>query len=265
MVSGFQLARAQAERYEAHTGVFMGPSAQLIVDRAGLRGGDAVLDLACGTGLIARAAWPHVAPGGRVAAVDVNPGMLAVARSLAGPGVEWSEAPAEDTPFDDATFTHVLCQQGFQFFADPLSSAREAHRVLRGGGVLLATVWATPGGNPYIETQLVLLAELNPDVAPSAQAATPPNADEMLASMASDAGFGDVTVSLLEHGVLVSDLPSFFLAQTSTTPWASALAALEESEQQRLADAFAERLSSYATSNGSHLVPFCSHQLVAEK
>jgi ubiquinone/menaquinone biosynthesis C-methylase UbiE len=265
MVSGFQLARAQAEAYEAHSGVFMGPSAELMVDHASPGAGDVVLDLACGTGLIARAARSLVRPSGRVVAVDVNPAMLTAARALAGPGIEWFEAPAEAMPFEDAAFTHVLCQQGFQFFADPPASAREAHRVLRPDGTLLATVWATPGLNPYIETQLELLAELDPAAAPSARAATPPHADEMLASMASDAGFDEVTVSPLEHRVLLPDLRTFFFAQTSTTPWASAVSALPAAEQQHLATEFAQRLAPCANPDGSHLVPFRSHLLVARR
>ncbi len=265
MIPGFQLAEAQAEAYEAHSGVFMGPSAELMVDHAGLGAGDVVLDLACGTGLIARAARSQVGPGGRVVAMDVNTAMLAAARSRAGPGIEWFEAPAEAMPFEDATFTHVLCQQGFQFFAHSLASAREAHRVLRPSGALLATVWATPGLNPYIETQLELLAELDPAAAPSARAATPPHADEMLTSMASNAGFDEVTVSPLEHRVLLPDLRSFFLAETSTTPWASAVSELPAPEQQHLATEFAQRLASCANPDGSHLVPFRSHLLVARR
>lgn len=265
MASGFQLAEAQAEGYESHSGVFMGPSARLLVDAAGLRAGDVVLDFACGTGLIARLASPRVMPDGRIVGMDVNPAMLAVARSLAAPVVEWFESPAEAMPFADATFTHALCQQGFQFFADARMSAREAHRVLRPGGILLATVWATPGRNPYIETQLELLAGSSPTAAPSAQAATPPDADEMLAAVASDAGFDEITVSLLEHEVRLLDLRSFFLAQTTTTPWASTVSALSAVEQQRLADEFAERLGACATSEGSHVIPFCSHLLSARR
>lgn len=101
----------------------MGPSARLIVESMGLNAGDIVLDLACGTGLAARCAYPILQPGGRVVGADVNPAMLATAESLAGDGIEWIQAPAERLPFDEATFTHVICQQGFQFFPNALAAA----------------------------------------------------------------------------------------------------------------------------------------------
>ncbi len=265
MASGFQLAGGQAGGYQAHTAAFMGPSAELIVAGAGVIAGDAVLDVACGTGLVARAALRRVSPGGRVVGIDVNPTMLAVARSLGGPGMEWFESPAESMPFEDASFTHVLCQQGFQFFADPVAAAAEALRALHDGGVLAATVWATPGRNPYIETQLELLAQLDPTLAASVQAATPPDARQRLESIAKQAGFAAFTVSLLEHQVEIADLASFFLAQTATTPWAPAIARLGDGEQKRLAEYFVQNLAAFRRSGGSHVLPFCSHQLVAHK
>ncbi len=264
MASGFQLAGGQAGGYQAHTAAFMEPSAELMVAGAGVDSGDAVLDVACGTGLVARGALPRVMPGGRVVGIDVNPTMLAVARSLGDPGIEWMESPAERLPFEDESFSHVLCQQGFQFFADPVAAAAEARRVLRPGGVLVATVWATPGRNPYIETQLELLAKLDPTLTPSVQAATPPDAGQLLESIAARAGFTNFAMSLLEHRVEIADLGSFFLAQTSTTPWASAIARLSDPEQQSLAEEFVQRLDAWLHI-GTHLIPFCSHQLLAHK
>ena len=72
--------------------------------------------------------------------------------------VEWFEAPADTQPFEDDCFDRVLCQQGLQFFPDPVAAIAESMRVLSPGGRLHATIWATPGRNPYIERQLALLA-----------------------------------------------------------------------------------------------------------
>ncbi len=265
MASGFQLAGGQAGGYQAHTAAFMGPSAELMVAGTGVDTGDAALDVACGTGLVAHAAVSRVMPGGRVVGIDVNPTMLAVARSLGDSGIEWIESPAERLPFEDESFSHVLCQQGFQFFADPVAAAAEARRVLRPGGVLVATVWATPGRNPYIETQLEMLAELDPTLAPSMQAAIPPDAELLLESIAAGAGFGNFTTSLLEHHVEIADLAPYFLAQTATTPWASTVARLSDAEQQRLGEDFVQQLASCRHAAGAHRIPFCSHQLVAQK
>lgn len=264
MPSGFQLAHRQAEAYERHTGVFMDGSARLLASGAGLGPGAVVLDLACGTGLVARHAAPLIAPGGRVVGVDINPTMLAVARARCPAPVEWVEAPCESLPFDEATFTHVICQQGIQFFPDPAAALREVRRVLRPEGVVVATVWATPGRNPYIEHQLELLAKLDPAVVGSVRRATPPDADRFLGTNAADAGFDAIEIDLLEHDVDVPDLPTWFLDQTGGTPWGPTIAALTAEARAALAGEMTARLSDHATQTG-HRLPFASYRLRATR
>ncbi len=263
MPSGFQLAQHQATAYETFTHVFMEGSACLLAEGALIRAGDVVLDLACGTGLVARHAAALVSPGGRMVGADINPAMLEIARTSIEAEVEWVEAPCDALPFDDDTFTHVICQQGFQFFPDPVAAMGEARRVLRPSGVLIATVWATPGQNPYIENQLDLLTELEPSLATSVQRATPSNADEFLRSTAHTAGFHDLEITMLEHDVDIADFEPWFLAQTGGTPWGPSLAALTDARRQKLAAAMADRLESYTTPEGGHRLPFRSHRLQA--
>ena len=90
------------------------------------------LDLACGTGIVARRVAPRVAPGGSVAGLDVSPAMLAVARARAaaeGVEVTWDEGNATSLPYGDGAFDLALCQQGLQFFPDQPAALRELHRV----------------------------------------------------------------------------------------------------------------------------------------
>lgn len=263
MSSGFQLAQRQATAYETFTSVFMEGSARLLADGALIRPGDVVLDLACGTGLVARHAAALVRPDGRVVGADINAAMLEIARGAIDHGVEWVESPCDALPCDDDTFTHVLCQQGFQFFPDPLAAMREARRVLRPAGALVATVWATPGQNPYIENQLDLLAAVEPSLATSVQRATPANADDFLRLTAESAGFHDIEVTMLEHDVDIADFAPWFLAQTGGTPWGPTLAALTEAGRQDLAAAMTARLEPFATPEGGHRLPFRSHRLRA--
>jgi SAM-dependent methyltransferase len=225
-----------------------------------------VLDLACGTGLVARHAWPLVAAGGRVVGTDVNPAMLVVARAVAAEQhapVEWFEAPAEAQPFDDDHFDRVLCQQGLQFFPDPVAALAESMRVLRPGGQLHATIWATPGHNPYIERQLAMLAALDPALVPSLRAATPERADESMLRWATEASCADARIDLVEHTVPLTDVTTFFLQQTASTPWGPALAALGPAEQNVLGDEMTETLAPFRDLSGVHHVPFCSYRLTA--
>jgi ubiquinone/menaquinone biosynthesis C-methylase UbiE len=265
MPEGFQLAHKQAEAYESSSRTFMDGSARLLADEAMIRAGDVVLDLACGTGLVARHAALLVAPNGRVVGADINAAMLDVARLSVGGNVEWVESPCDRLPFDDDTFSHVICQQGFQFFPDPVAAMSEVRRVLRPGGLLIATIWATPGHNPYIENQLELLAGLDPSLLGSVQRATPTNADDLLRAAATSAGFEHVEVTLLEHTVEFTDFERFFLAQTSATPWGPTLETLNDSGRSALATAMAARVGQYATSDGRYCIPFRSYRLAAHR
>jgi len=125
------------------------PLATDLVRRAALRPGERVLDVACGTGVVARLASEQVGAAGAVAGLDVHPGMLAVARSATPPGsaIEWHEASAEAMSFPDGSFDVVLCQMGLQFMPDRNAALREMARVLRPGGRLALNV---PGPTPRL-------------------------------------------------------------------------------------------------------------------
>ena len=124
--------------------------AEDLVRRAQLRTGELVLDVACGTGVVARLAATKVRPG-QVTGLDLNAGMLAVARSLPNEGapISWTEGSALDMKFPSGRFDVVLCQQGLQFFPDQPAALREMRRVLREGGRAALSVYSpieqTPG------------------------------------------------------------------------------------------------------------------------
>jgi len=184
------------ERYVARH--ILAPWAPLLVDAGRVAVGERVLDVACGTGVVARAAWQRVGPAGHVVGVDLNPGMIAVARSLptsASAAIEWIEGSALDLPLADASVDVVLCQQGLQFFPDRIQALREMRRVLRLGGRLAFTVWSAIDDTPY---QAALADALTRHVSPEAGAmARAPHAlhdaTEMYALVAS-AGFRNVQV-----------------------------------------------------------------------
>src|SRR5262245_6533318 len=131
--------------------------APLVVDLADLRPGARVLDVACGTGVIARLVARRVGPTGEVVGLDLNPGMLAVAASIASnepattAPIRWQEASAMKMPLPDAAFDAVYCQLGLQFFPDRPASLREMFRVLVPGGRLGLMVWRSIENSPGFE------------------------------------------------------------------------------------------------------------------
>jgi ubiquinone/menaquinone biosynthesis C-methylase UbiE len=126
-----------------------------LVELAELGPGEDVVDVACGTGVVARLAAERVG-GGVIAGVDVNPGMLQVARDVAGDtAIEWHEASAEALPLGDATFDVALCQMGLQFFPDRPRALAELRRVLRPDGrVILNVRGPTPPAFAVLEQAL---------------------------------------------------------------------------------------------------------------
>lgn len=115
-------------------------SAGMLVEEAKIAPGQDVLDAACGTGIVARTAADRVNPNGSVTGVDINPGMLTVARQIS-PDIQWHEASVEALPFDDETFDVVLSQFALMFFPDPEAALREMIRVLKPRGRLAVSVF----------------------------------------------------------------------------------------------------------------------------
>lgn len=134
-----QIAGARA--YEAlHVPALFKQWCPRVLDAAGVGRDDRVLDVACGTGVLARDAAVRVGPTGSVVGVDPGHGMLAVAKELA-PGIEWRECAAESLPYPDRSFDAVVSQFGLMFFSDRSQALREMVRVLKPGARLAVAVW----------------------------------------------------------------------------------------------------------------------------
>lgn len=122
-----------AENYERYfVPAIGGPIAEDFVALASIRPGERVLDVACGTGVVTRLLAILVGPSGSVAGLDMNPGMLAVARARSPKGysIDWFETSAEAMPLPDASFDAVLCQMGLQFMPDKIQALNEMRRVV---------------------------------------------------------------------------------------------------------------------------------------
>jgi SAM-dependent methyltransferase len=127
-----------------------------MVAAARIQAGYRVLDVACGTGVLAREAARVVGPTGFVAGVDRDAGMLAVA-GRAAPDIEWRHGSAESLPYDDRSFAAVVSQFGLMFFSDRNAALREMLRVLVPGGRLAIAVWDTLENTPAYATLVAIL------------------------------------------------------------------------------------------------------------
>ncbi len=200
----------RAEIYERYlVPALFGPFAHDLLTRVGLQPGERVLDVACGTGVVARLAAERVGAGGAVVGLDLNPGMLAVAQSQPdGRAVAWLLGSALALPFADQSFDVVLCQQGVQFFPDPLAGLREIRWVLRPGGRAALSVWGPIDHCPaYAALARVLARHVGP-----AAAALPPFALSdrgALQRLLHSAGFRDVAATVVVRTVRFPSAAAF--------------------------------------------------------
>ncbi len=236
-------AKQAADNYERYFVPAIGrPMAADLVDAADLGPGERVLDVACGTGVVARLAAERVGPDGAVAGLDPNPGMLAVAREVAPPGatIEWHEAPAEAMPLPDASFDVALCGMGLQFFSDRAAGLREIRRVLVPGGRLVASL---PGPTP---PPLRIMAEelarhVGPEGGSFVEAVFSLHDADEIRTLAADAGFGEVDVRSGDRPLRLPPPGEFLWQYVGSTPLAAAVADLDEDGRDALERGYAER------------------------
>ena len=139
---GWDLA---ATDYEALWQAQLADAQTALLAAAGLRRGERVLDVACGTGLVTFAAAHAVGLTGQVLGVDLSDGMVAGARLRAARrevlNATFMRKDAEALDLPDKSFDVALCALGLMYVPDPDQSLREMRRVLKPGGRLVVAVW----------------------------------------------------------------------------------------------------------------------------
>lgn len=188
-----------AELYERYlSSTISDPWTRVLLEYAAPQPGEHALDLACGTGSVARHVAPLVGAGGKVVAFDISPDMLAVARTLSAPmgaTIEWREGNAVALAQPDGAFDLVLCQQGLQFFSDRAASLREMRRVLSDGGRVVLNVWQALQHHPiYAALFEATTRHLNAAISDVALPFSLWDAAE-LRSLLSEAGFERIEVT----------------------------------------------------------------------
>lgn len=159
-----------AAHYEPAWQAQLAPAQARLLARAAPAPGERVLDVACGTGLLAFAAAAAVGPQGHVVGVDLSGAMIAAAQRRAlesrAANVRFLRMDAEALDLPEACFDAALCGLGLMYMPDPARAVREMRRVLRPGGRIAIAVWgerARCGFAPLFE---IVDAEVASEVCP---------------------------------------------------------------------------------------------------
>jgi SAM-dependent methyltransferase len=163
---GFDVA---AEAYDDFMGRYSRLLSPQMVDLAGVRSGQRVIDVGCGPGALIAELVTRVGPKS-VTGVDPSEPFVAAARAR-NPGVDVQRAPAEHLPFPDATFDAALAQLVVHFMSDPVGGLAEMARVTRSDGVVAACVWDHGGGQGPLSLFWEAARELDPSVADESELA----------------------------------------------------------------------------------------------
>jgi ubiquinone/menaquinone biosynthesis C-methylase UbiE len=244
-----------------------GPWMEDVIALAHLQPAERVLDVACGTGTAAFIAAAGVTSRGLVAGLDVDPGMIEVARTKSqspdGARVAWHCEDALKMSFQDGSFDVVLCLQGLQFFPDRLAGLREMRRVLTAAGRLVASVWRSIEHCKGHHALAKVLERYGLD----AQAARRPfslgDAEELI-GLGQKAGFRNVSVQAMTKIMRFSSPQDFVQKLAAGAPSTRhALAKVPDDRRRELIEAVGAELQPYIDAEGVG-IPYASHLLLAQ-
>jgi SAM-dependent methyltransferase len=258
----FQLAGSGPVYYDKQlVPLLFEPLASRLVALVGAAPGETGVDVACGTGVVARRL---VGAGARITGVDVNADMLALARSLE-PGVTWIECDAQALELPAASFDFATCQQGLQFMPDPDAALRSMHGVLRPGGRLAVAVWrplhTCPGFDALTNALDARAGRAAGDVlrAPFALGDSGPVLD-----LVSRAGFAAVRVHNHCHGVSFASVEDLVRSEIASTPLAGMAESWSADTIPSLIADVTVALADYVADDGV-LFPICAYLVTADR
>jgi len=208
--------------------------AEDLVSRALPQARESVLDIACGTGVVARLVGKRMTSG-RVTGLDLNRGMLAVGRTLPSLGapVDWVEGSALDLPFSAGQFNVVLCQLGLQFFPDRRRALLEMRRVLSPSGRVALGVYSpieqTPGAHAFV---LALDRILGPNASRIKRGEHSFNSPDQLQELMIEAGFAGAEVQTVAQKISFPSVLDYVRFQLLATPMAALLSDRGEADRQ---------------------------------
>lgn len=223
-----------------------------IIAAAEISDGDKILEVGCGTGVLARELIKLVGAMGSVTGLDLSESMLGVARKIC-PQVDFRQGNAMDLPFDDAAFDVVIAPFMLMFVPEPAKAVSELQRVLKPGGRMVLSVWEALERNE-VYSGLVEIARQRIDDAAGDSLAWPfaLGANGKLGEICRDAGVGEVEIKTHDGRAKFPSLEDF--VRTEIQSWVLATSVTEKSLAAIVADA-KTRFANYCDQSGAIDMP----------
>jgi SAM-dependent methyltransferase len=252
--AGWQLENNSAEAYERYLASAFSPWAEALTMAAELKAGERALDVACGTGIVARHAARRVGAGGAVVGLDVNDAMLSVARTVSAgsqPPIEWRHGDAASLPFPDRQFDAVFCEQALQFFPEPQTALREMRRVLADGGRAAISVCRPIEYCPaYVTLADALERFAGAEAAAMMRSPFSRWSVAELNALAVEAGFARVGVRIEVASLRYPSAGEFLRREAASSPLASFVSALESNVRDELVRELESALADHTDDEG---------------
>ncbi|MBI5590760.1 MAG: class I SAM-dependent methyltransferase [Deltaproteobacteria bacterium] len=269
--SGWPVNGTASEAYERYiVPAWMGEWAQLLVDSARIDIGNKVLDVACGTGVVARKAARLIGADGKVAGLDADKAMLIAAKQFAEKEdiypIEWYHSDAISMPFGKNEYDVVLCQQGLQFFPDRLAALQEMFRVMVPNGRIAISIWRSLDRCPFLAVLAdVIGTYLGAHLTTGFHASCSLFDREEIRDMLSSTGFHDNYIRLESRVARYPSLEEFLSGYLSVFPFIVAkIVEMADEERVKMFSEINRSLQVYVDDYGL-AAPMESHIIIANK
>jgi SAM-dependent methyltransferase len=250
---GWDLAAAA---YETLWQAQLAPAQSGMMACAGLRSGERVLDVACGTGTVTLNAAARVSPGGSVVGIDLSGRMVESARGRAAQAgcanASFERMDAEQLAFPDGCFEVALCALGLMYVPDPAAAIAEMRRVLCDRGRIVLAVWGERSRCGWADLFPIIDAEVTSEVCPLFFRL---GQNDTLAQACSSAGFEVVKRSRITTTLNYSDDDQACDAAFIGGPVALAWSRLEDNARTRVRHRYLESIGTWRQPDGSYRVP----------
>jgi ubiquinone/menaquinone biosynthesis C-methylase UbiE len=265
----WQLTGSGPDSYEHYQvpSVF-GPLAEIFLRHVALQKGQRVLDVACGTGIVARQASQALGPSGSIVGVDLSAKMLEVAATYSptdGARIDWREGDATDLPCLDEEFDVVLCQQGLQFIPDKLRALAEMYRVLKPAGNIGLCVWRGIEHSPcHSAISAAIKRHASEAIAKRFEAPFGFGDYDQLHSALSSAGFQHIDIQIVEVKRRLLPAAESIPGMIASTPVGPEVASLPKRTRSTIVEEVANALAAYREDDGFR-IPQSTHIATATR